>query len=254
MSRYGKYFALSPFRRLVVDLMHFCQKVPAVTVERTMDMNRLIEARQACRARPSWCAIFIKAMAIMSMRRPELRRAFLPLPWPRLYEHPCNVANFTIERRFQDEEIVFYAQVRRPERKSIQDLDAFLRLCQEEAVENLKGFRRALRLSRVPWPWRRLVWWLSLNLLGKIRSHNFGTFTVTTVGAQGGGFLHITPLLTSTLHYGLFDERGRLDMRLTFDHRALDGGNAARAMVELESVLNNEILDELRCLTPAAAA
>ena len=58
----------------------------------------------------------------------------------------------------------------------------------------------------------------------------------------------LTPLLTSTLHCGMFDDRGNLPMRMTFDHRALDGANAARALVELEKVLLGEILEEVQGL------
>ena len=37
--------------------------------------------------RPSWCAIFTKAYAVVAARYPELRRAYLKFPFPRLYEH-----------------------------------------------------------------------------------------------------------------------------------------------------------------------
>ena len=59
--------------------------------------------------------------------------------------------------------------------------------------------------------------------------------------------LHIVPFLTSTLHYGLLDE-GRLDMRLTIDHRVLDGAAAARILVALENVLAGEIMEEVNSL------
>ena len=36
----GRNLSLSPFRSLVVDLMHFCQKVPGQTVERPMKLGR----------------------------------------------------------------------------------------------------------------------------------------------------------------------------------------------------------------------
>jgi hypothetical protein len=100
-------------------------------------------------------------------------------------------------------------------------------------------------MSKVPWIFRRLTWWVSLNLIGKLRCHNFGTFSLTSVAAQGAGVLNMTPLLTSTLHYGLFDERGNLPMRITFDHRAVDGACVARALVRVEEVLQKEILQEL---------
>jgi hypothetical protein len=195
--------------------------------------------------RPSWCAIFLKAMSMVGARHPQFRRAFLPFPWPHLYEHPDNIANFTIERRYQDEDVVFYVQVRRPERRSLTELDAIIHTCKDKPVESVKFFRRAIRLSKVPWPFRRMAWWGSLNLSGELRAHNFGTFSVTSTSSEGAGILALLPLVTSTLHYGLFDDRGNLPMRITFDHRVLDGAFVARGLVELEEVLQTTILEEL---------
>src|SRR5262249_46694043 len=163
----GRNLPLSPLRRLVGDHQHFCGKVPGATVERPLSLAALRAARQACVPRPSWCAIFLKAMSMVGARHPQFRRAFLPFPWPHLYEHPDNIANFTIERRYQDEDVVFYAQVRRPERRSLTELDAIIQTCKDAPVEAVKFFRRAIRLSKVPWPFRRLAWWGSLNLSGK---------------------------------------------------------------------------------------
>jgi hypothetical protein len=229
-----------------VDLQHFCRKVPGGTVERPLSLAALRAARQACVPRPSWCAIFLKAMSLVGARHPQFRRAFLPSPWPHLYEHPDNIANFTIERRYQDEDVVFYVQVRRPERRSLAELDAIIHTCKDAPVESVKFFRRAIRLSKVPWPFRRLAWWWSLHVSGKLRAHNFGTFSVTSTASEGAGALALLPLVTSTLHYGLFDDRGILPARITFDHRVLDGAFVARGLVELEGVLQTTILEELR--------
>jgi hypothetical protein len=48
----------------------------------------------------------------------------------------------------------------------------------------------------------------------------------------------------SQLHYGMIDPAGGLDMRLSFDHRVLDGVTAAKALADLEGVLLDEILQE----------
>jgi pyruvate/2-oxoglutarate dehydrogenase complex dihydrolipoamide acyltransferase (E2) component len=60
--------------------------------------------------------------------------------------------------------------------------------------------------------------------------------------------------LTSTLNYGVIAPDGSVDVRLTYDHRVLDGATVARALADLERVLNCEILAELRYLRCAEAA
>jgi hypothetical protein len=61
-----------------------------------------------------------------------------------------------------------------------------------------------------------------------------------------------TPI-TTALNYGVLAPDGSLDVRLTFDHRVMDGGTAARALAELEGVLNGELFDEVSRLGPRAA-
>jgi pyruvate/2-oxoglutarate dehydrogenase complex dihydrolipoamide acyltransferase (E2) component len=95
---------------------------------------------------------------------------------------------------------------------------------------------------------------VALNVFGKLRCHNFGTFTITSVASEGAGIVVLTPLLTSTLHYGLFDERGNLNMSITFDHRVTDGAVVARSLVDVEEVLLGEILQELQPLRVFKAA
>jgi pyruvate/2-oxoglutarate dehydrogenase complex dihydrolipoamide acyltransferase (E2) component len=55
----------------------------------------------------------------------------------------------------------------------------------------------------------------------------------------------LLPLVTSTLHWGHFNDRGVLPTRITFDHRVLDGAFVARGLAELEKVLQTTVLEEL---------
>ena len=102
----GRTLPISPFRRLVIDLMHFGRQVPAVTVERRMDLSRLVAARAAAPSRPSWTAVFAKAYSLLGRDYPELRRSYLSFPWARLYEHPHNIVALNVERRLPGEDVV----------------------------------------------------------------------------------------------------------------------------------------------------
>src|SRR5262245_46529093 len=114
----GHTAPISPFRRLVADLMYFSGKVPSVTLERPMNLAALQAARSACHLHPSWSAIFIKAFSLVATRFPELRRSYMLFPWPRLYEHPHSVATLNVERQVHGEKMVLYAHVEKPEQRS----------------------------------------------------------------------------------------------------------------------------------------
>lgn len=240
----GRSYPVSYFRRLVTDLMHFSMKVPSVTLERKMDLAPLVEAREASVHRPTWSAIFTKALAMVAVRTPALRTSYLSFPWPRFYEHATNVGTLNVDRTVGDERIVIVAHIDRPEERTLQEIDAIIHDHQEQPVEDLPSYRSADRLSRVPWPLRRLIWWAGLNVLGPTRCRHFGTFNVTSLGAQGAGILRLITLLTTTLHFGILDPAGSLDVRLAFDHRVLDGATAAEVLRDLEQVLLDEILRE----------
>lgn len=244
----GRYFRVSRFRQLVIDLMHFSAAVPSITIERRMDLAQLVAVREACRPSPSWSAIFVKAFAVVAARTPLLRTAYLTLPWARYYEHARNIATLSIDRQLADERIVLYVHVPAPEQLSLAAIDATIAKHQHQPVESLPSYRVAVRLAGLPWPLRRLAWRVGLDMLGPTRCRYFGTFGITSLGAQGAGMLNLVPLLTSTIHYGMFDPGGRIDMRLSFDHRVFDGATAAQALADMSAALDADILRECAAL------
>jgi hypothetical protein len=249
----GTWLGLSPQRRFVGDLLHFAKAVPSVPSQRRMHLADVVEARHSNQGHISWCAIFIKAYAIVASSRPELRRSYLPLLWPHLYEHPVNVASFSLERTYRGEHGVFFAQVPRPETLSLVELDRLVRWHKAAPIEQVPSFSRAMLLSRLPRPLRRLVWWLGLFSDGACRAHFFGTFGVSVVASLGAGALHLLSPLTTTLNYGAFETDGAIDVRLAYDHRVMDGAPVARALYALEEVLHTQIREELFELSPTTA-
>src|SRR4051812_48808988 len=103
-SEVGRKLALSLSRRVMCDLLAFAKSVPSVPVQRQMNVAAVAQARAALAASPDtpgWCAIFAKAYGITASRCPELRRAYLTLPWPYIYEHPYSIASIAFEREYK---------------------------------------------------------------------------------------------------------------------------------------------------------
>jgi hypothetical protein len=250
----GRWIPLSLPRRLICDLMHFARKVPTVPVQRRMNLAPLVAARCLAQPRPSWCAIFTKAIALVAASRPELRRAYLSFPWPHLYEHPTSVASIAFERRFQDEDAVLFAPLRDADTRGLQELDTKLKWYKEAPIERIPPFCRALWASSLPRPLRRFLWWFGLNVWGRKRANYMGTFGVSVYAGLGAASLHPLSPLTTVLNYGVIDADGSVDVRLIYDHRVLDGANVARALDDLEKVMKCEILAELRYFKATDAA
>jgi hypothetical protein len=240
-ERYGRSLPLSLPRIWVGDLLHFAHQVPTVPVQRRMCIGPLLEARRRANPRPSWCSLFTKAYAMVASQRPELRRAYLSFPRPHLYEHPVSIASVAVERRVGEEHAVFFTQIRDPEVHTPEQLDQHLRECKERPVESIGTFRRALSWSRFPRPIRRLLWWIGLNVSGYRRARNLGTFGVSVYSGLGAEALHPLSPLTTTLNYGVIADDGTVDVRIIYDHRVMDGSTIARALTDLEDVLNVQL-------------
>ena len=251
----GSTVALSPVRRLMSDFLYFSRHVPLITMERQIDLAEVVEARARLEQRPSWFALFLKAYAIVSEQQPILRRSYLPFPWPRLHQHACNVAALAIARKVGDEDGVLFLRIAHPEQRSLIELDELIRRARTEPLEQFADFRRYLRLGRWPLPLRRLMWWAGLEVSGRCREKNFGTFGVSGVAALGASLVNLLSPLTTTISYGPFADNGTAIARLFYDHRVLDGVEPARALEMLEETLRGPILQELRsfALTRRAA-
>jgi len=251
----GRSLPLPLTRRLMCDLMAFAKRIPSVPVQRSMNIGRLMEARGALsRDVPSWVAIFTKAYGITALRFPALRRAYLPFPRPRFYEHPYSVASIAVERAYEEETAVLFGHVRAPEGQSLSAIQAYLRRLKNDPVTQIGSFRQALTISRLPWPLRRAAWWIGLNVSGRKRAKSFGTFGVSVYSSLGAEGLHPLSPLTGTLNYGVIQPDGAVAVRLIYDHRVLDGATVARALGYMEEVLNGAILNELRQAPASQAA
>jgi pyruvate/2-oxoglutarate dehydrogenase complex dihydrolipoamide acyltransferase (E2) component len=241
----GRFVHISPARRLVVDLTRL--HVPSVPVQRIMRIDDLVKARAAAKGRPAWSAIFAKAYALVAEDIPLLRRAYIKLPSPRLYEYPNSSVSMVVEREYQGEMVVLTTHIRNPEKMSLAKLSEAIRAAKTQPVEQVKSFNRMLRLGRLPTPIRRAIWWLGLNI-GRQRGNYFGTFGVTVYSGLGSESLHPISPLTGVLNYGVIDPDGKVAVRIMYDHRVLDGSMVARVLEQIDKKLHGPILAELKSM------
>jgi hypothetical protein len=106
-------------------------------------------------------------------------------------------------------------------------------------------FRKIMLATRLPLPLRRLSWLIGLNF-GRQRANYFGSFSVTSVAAFGGGELHAISPGPFIVSYGVVGPDHTIDVLIRWDHRITDAAPIARVLTRLEQVLNTEIAAELR--------
>ena len=246
----GRRVPLSLPRRWMADLMHLSRGMPVFVVERRLNLAEVVAARGAIPDPPSWPALFAKAYAGVASRRSELRRSYQPFPWAHLYESEESVASVAVAREFDGEAAVFFGLLHAPDRQSLAQLTGHLRDFKTLPVERVRPFARLIKYTRYPKPIRRFIWWVGMNLTGRHRAKSIGTFGLTTLSSRGVGLLAVPSPCATTLTYGPIDPDGTVEVRLSADHRVLDGLSAALALEELERTLCGEIARELRAGVP----
>ena len=243
----GRAIRLSVPRRMVIDLLYFSKGIPSLPVQRRMSIAPVVAARAACNDRPRWTAIFAKAYALTAREFPEFRRAYIKIPWAHLYEYPASNGSIVIERDYRGEPCVFSITVKDPAAYRLADLSGLIQHASSAPIEDIKDFRRMLRIASLPLPLRRLMWWVGLNI-GRQRANYWGTFALSVYSALNAESLHPLTPLTTLLNYGVINSDGDVNVRIIYDHRVMNGATVARALGRLEEILNSIITDELKAL------
>jgi hypothetical protein len=239
-----RYRSVPLHRRWISDIMHFGAKAPVVGCNWRINIAPVVAARAARQPSIGWTAIWMKALALVSQRRQELRIAYLPFPWARYYVHPQSVSTVTVEREWRGDSAVFFAQYKAPDKMSLADLDEELRALKLKRVEDISSFRRLIRFARPPILVRRLIWSIALHWSGRLRSRYVGTYAVNPFPTPGQVMQSTTPI-TLLLYYGLVESDGETLVQVLFDHRVLNGVEAYRLIRDLQATLNTEIVAEL---------
>jgi hypothetical protein len=239
----GRTISLSPSRVFIADLCRQALKTPQGVIARRIDLSAAMKARSAMANKAPWTAIFVKAWGEVAAELPELRRSYVTLPWPRLFEHSTSVASVMVERDIAGEAVLFPVRVKAPAERSLAEIAADIEAGRSAPVNSISRNRMILAVSRLPLPLRRLAWWLAFNV-PRHRAHYVGTFGVSVVGHLGASILYPVSPMTTFIGYGPFAEDGTVDITLGFDHRVMDGAVIARAIALLETKLAGVILAE----------
>ena len=232
-------------RRWMSDVVHFGKKSHVVAGNWTINVSPVAVARKLRRPPIGWGAIWVKAVALACRKWPELRTAYLPFPWPRLYLHPHAVATMVVERPWNGRPAVFFDQIKRPELLSLMEIDAILRGLKRRPVESVGGYRRLIRFSRLPSIVRRPVWSFALQWSGRLRSEYFGTYSVHSFPVRRAQVMQSTTPISFSLIYGLLSPDGDMLVQLLMDHRIVDGLTSHRIMLAIEAAMKEDIVAEL---------
>ena len=245
----GRKLKLSMPRQMVADFLHFSQKVPTVTIGRRM---RIEEVMTAQAQRPSSAQLEHSACQGMgdgrALANPSCVGTIYPFPGrtfmstPPMWRPSPSPAPGTTNPAYS------WPRFRSLKRNRCWNS---IRPCVNIASSPSKASPPSIgryASRRLPRLVRRPLQWLGFNASGALRAFHVGTFGVTTLNMEETDSLRPLSLWTTMLHFGVPQSNGEFYIRLTFDHRVLDGAITAWALHELERTLKTEITAELLAL------
>lgn len=247
-------------RATVCDILRYDRYVPTYAHDRICNIVEVAEARQLANStlphvlstdnvasnRISWPAIWMKAYAQNARRFPRLQQTWMSWPSARLYEHDETVGTLVVRRHFENDDWLFWGQIRNLENRPLSEIQSDINRLQNDPVETV--FRRQLWLARKPAIIRRLCWWLTFQVSGKKKCKRLGTFFLSTISGQGAEIQNPPSMLTSGFTYGPIDRSGNTRVTISYDHRLMDGHHIADVLAGLETVVQTNLLGELRSI------
>jgi len=218
----------------------------------SMDLSAVAMHRSAAQPRISWAAIFLKAYGIVSDQYEWLRASYMSCPLPHVYQHPRSIGTVAIQRELAGQSRLCWGRLIDPGNCTLPEIQGKLNQYTENPPAQV--FRKQLQLSRLPWPVRRIVWWVMLNVSGRIRERQLGTFSMSSLAGQGVINREHPTICTTSLTYGPVGRDGHSVVTLVYDHRLFDGMQAAQALQQLRACLQQDIVAELAQISPRLAA
>jgi hypothetical protein len=253
MTEPPRWIPLSPGRRLAADLSWASRGMARCLMAARIAVPRARAARAALgAARPPWTVMVAKAFALAALERAALRRVYAALPWPRILQLPHARGAVVVERQHLGEAMLSLARFHAPHAAPLPDLAEGLRVAKHGAPAAAKPFRRFLAFARLPWPLRRVLLGGGIALGTPVLKYG-ASFAVSALPQQGVVILDSMSVLPVFLSYGPLDAGGAMDLHIAFDHRVMDGADAAFALRGIEHALEGPIAEELAALLDAAA-
>ena len=247
-TRTRRRFLIPRSRRLTCDVLYFHQQVPLCPHHRLFHLAPLDALRKSVPQRISWPVLFLKAYGLLARDCPVFRQTWMSFPWPSIYQHETSVGMLAIHREYQNESWLFWGRFLSPENSSLLELQQQLDRYQTAPVK--ATFKQFLRLSSIPNPFRRFLWWINMQLSGATRARRVGTFFMSTLASRETEITMPPAFQTGVVSYGPIDSHGRSRVTIAYDHRLMDGLLVADSLKRIEHLLNGVLADELKLMLP----
>ncbi|MEU5839546.1 2-oxo acid dehydrogenase subunit E2 [Streptomyces diacarni] len=244
---------VEPFPRERRHTAHFLREIRGfspVFLGADVDMSAVRRHQRAAREAggnaPTVAYVLYVAARVLAAH-PEANAAMRGLLRPRVTRYPTVAGKLALDKRLNGRRVVLAAVLPDLQRLSLEEIGQRIAHHREGDAEQLPEFAGVRSLQRLPVPLGRLVYRLATRPLHRRIATN-GTFSVSSLGHRPVTSFHSVGGTTITLGLGGIADRPVvrdgapavapvLPLSLTFDHRVLDGAEAADVLAEMKYAL-----------------
>jgi pyruvate/2-oxoglutarate dehydrogenase complex dihydrolipoamide acyltransferase (E2) component len=249
-----------PIARQRLHTLHFLQELrpfASVFLDTEVDMGRVLQHRsgQWRQGRPYSLVTYIMyASGRVLARHPEANAAIRGRFRPRIAYYASVDGKLTLDKTLAGQRVVVAAVLPGVDRSDLDEIQRQVEHYHEGDVAAMPEFAGMRALHRLPWPLRPAAYRWAVRPLRKRKAVN-GTFAVTSLGHRPVDGFYSAGGTTITLGVGRVLDRpvvhdGKvavapvMRLSLTFDHRVVDGAEAADVLRDIRTSLEEFGCDE----------
>jgi pyruvate/2-oxoglutarate dehydrogenase complex dihydrolipoamide acyltransferase (E2) component len=246
-------------RKHTLFFLRFARAISPVFLDTDVDMTRIRQHREVARdvgCRYSIVSYVIWASSRVLARHPEANAAIGGGLLPRVVKYRGVDAKLALDKTLNGQRIVMSVTIPSVDTASLEEIQKEVDRYRTARVEEIPEAQGILRLHRLP----TLIGWISfLAIMGRLRlrRQHMGTFAISSLGHRPVNGFHAVGGTAITLNLGQMKECAvvrdgkiavapQLRINMSFDHRILDGANAADILTELKDTLESGcVVDEV---------
>lgn len=239
-------------RRHTLVFLDEIRSTAPVFLDTEVDMSAVQAHRDAARRdghRYSVTTYVLQVTGRVLAAHPEANTAIRGRLRPRVERYAGVGGKLTLDKTLDGQRIVLAAVLPGLDRASLAEIQESIRRYQDADPATAPEFGGARLLHRLPRPLAALAYRAAVRPLAR-RPRVFGTFALTSLGHRPVDGFHSIGGTTVTIGVGQIADRpavrdGRLTiaplmrLSLTFDHRVIDGAEAADVLTDLKTALEN---------------
>jgi pyruvate/2-oxoglutarate dehydrogenase complex dihydrolipoamide acyltransferase (E2) component len=242
---------ITPIARERRPTLYFLREIRAfapVFLDTDVNMTSVLRYRDTIR-KYSLVTYVLHAAARVLAAHPEANAAIRGRSRPRIARYTSVNGKLTIDRTLGGQRIVLSTVLPDLQRASMDDIQRQVDRVRDGDPAVLPEFAGARLLHRLPWPFGGALFRLGVRPLRR-RAAMLGTFAVTSLGHRPVDGFYSVGGATITLGLGRIAERPiaqdgnvliapMLRLCVTFDHRVIDGAEAADLLADLKQALED---------------